>query len=217
MYYYMKYQSLSSSIIERQTDLSRTSALQPASTFPFCIYSHNIPRLPFTITMTQNSMQRQHESNKDHLTINRPMNEATDTISPTNSAMELTSISLTSVHTSVPYLVRDSNLKTKKKYKPVAQKVRAVLGEMPEKFRVMRKIIGDPLKDLPKLSPNPPPFIPTGRYNQERKEIIDKMNPRFLLPAKRELLHHFMSLHQDGFTWNDSERGHFRENFFPPI
>ena len=43
------------------------------------------------------------------------------------------------------------------------------------------------------------------------------MNPGFLLPAERELLHHFMSLHQDGFAWNDSERGHFREDFFPPV
>ena len=95
------------------------------------------------------------------------MNKAIDMIIPTDTTMKPTSISPTSVYTSVPYLVRDSNLKTKKKYKPVAQKVRAVLGEMPEKFRVVRKITGDPLKDLLKLSPNPPPFIPTGRYNQE--------------------------------------------------
>jgi hypothetical protein len=26
-----------------------------------------------------------------------------------------------------------------------------------------------------------------------------------------------MCLHQDGFAWNDEERGHFREDFFPPI
>jgi hypothetical protein len=26
-----------------------------------------------------------------------------------------------------------------------------------------------------------------------------------------------MLLHQDGFTWDDSERGHFKEEFFPPI
>jgi hypothetical protein len=30
-------------------------------------------------------------------------------------------------------------------------------------------------------------------------------------------MHHFMTLHQDGFAWNDSERGHFREDFFPPV
>ena len=26
-----------------------------------------------------------------------------------------------------------------------------------------------------------------------------------------------MCLHEDGFAWNDAERGHFREDFFPPI
>ena len=214
MYFYKQYESFSSSIIERPTDLSQTSALQPASTFPFCIYSHDIPRLPFTITATQDNTQVRH---KDHLAIDRPTDEATDEIGPTDATMKPISISPTSVHANVPYLARDGNLKTKKRYKPVAQKVRAVLGEMPEKFRVVRKITGDPLKDLPKLSPNPPTFVPTGRYNQERKEIIDKMNPGFLLPAERALLHHFMCLHQDGFAWNDSERGHFREDFFPPV
>ena len=33
--------------------------------------------------------------------------------------------------------LRHSNLKTKKKYTPVAQKVRVILGEMPEKFRII--------------------------------------------------------------------------------
>jgi hypothetical protein len=33
---------------------------------------------------------------------------------------------------------------TKKKYKPVSQKVRPVLGDLPEKFRIVRNIEGDP-------------------------------------------------------------------------
>ena len=52
---------------------------------------------------------------------------------------------------------------------------------------------------------------------QERKELFDAANPGFLQPAKQDLLHHFMMLHQDAFAWNDTERGHFREDFFPPI
>ncbi len=39
----------------------------------------------------------------------------------------------------------------------------------------------------------------------------------FLWPAERNLMHHFMTLHQDAFAWNDTERGHFREDFFPPV
>lgn len=107
--------------------------------------------------------------------------------------------------------------KAAKKYKPVALKTKPVMGELPDKFRIVRNIIGDPLADLPTLSPDPPKFIPTGRYTQERKDLFDKANPGFLWPAERDLLHHFMMLHQDGFAWDDSERGHFREDFFPPV
>ncbi|KAG6867945.1 hypothetical protein C0995_004462, partial [Termitomyces sp. Mi166 len=57
----------------------------------------------------------------------------------------------------------------KKKYKPVALKVKPVAGIVPEGFRVERDIKGDPLADMPPLDPNPPPFIPTGRFTEERK------------------------------------------------
>jgi hypothetical protein len=42
---------------------------------------------------------------------------------------------------------------------------------------------------MPALSPNPPPFTPYGRYTTERKELFDKNNAGFLLPAERDLLH----------------------------
>ena len=109
------------------------------------------------------------------------------------------------------------NLKTAKKYKPVALKTKPVLGELAEKFRIVRNIKGDPLENLPVLNPNPPKYSPYGRYTQERKELFDKANEGFLWPAERDLLHHFMMLHHDGFAWDDSERGHFREDFFPPV
>jgi hypothetical protein len=48
-------------------------------------------------------------------------------------------------------------LSSKKKYKPVAKKVRPVIGELPKKFRIKRKIIGDPLDTIPTLNPNPHP------------------------------------------------------------
>jgi hypothetical protein len=41
----------------------------------------------------------------------------------------------------VPYT--DLFLSAKKKYKPIAKKVRLVIGELPEKFRIERKIIGN--------------------------------------------------------------------------
>ena len=109
------------------------------------------------------------------------------------------------------------NLDGKKKYKPVARKIKPVIGELPDKFRIIRKIIGNPLETLPILPTHSPPFSPTGRYTQERKDLFDKLNSGFLLPAERDLMHYFMMLHQDGFAWETSERGHFREDFFPPV
>jgi hypothetical protein len=66
----------------------------------------------------------------------------------------------------VPYT--DLFLSAKKKYKPVAKKVRPVIGELPEKFRIERKIIGNPLDDLATLNPKPPPFKPSNHYTLER-------------------------------------------------
>ena len=105
-----------------------------------------------------------------------------------------------------------------KKYKPVALKVRPVYTELPEQFRIKRNIVGDPLKDMPKLDPNPPDFVPTGRYTQERKEAMDKVHKgEFLWPEERKLVHHLIMQQNQAFAWDDSERGRFRTDFFPPI
>ncbi|SJL18320.1 uncharacterized protein ARMOST_21906 [Armillaria ostoyae] len=105
-----------------------------------------------------------------------------------------------------------------RKYKPVAQKVRPVTGGLPSEFRIERNIKGDPLKDMPKLSERPSDFIPTGRYTTERMEQIDKVhNEEFLWPEERKLMHHFMMEQNKGFVWDDSERGAFKEEYFPPI
>ena len=60
-----------------------------------------------------------------------------------------------------------------KKYKPAALKVKPVLGTLPEKFRIIREIMGDPLKDLPKLPEHPLEFSPKERYMAKRKEKLD--------------------------------------------
>ena len=46
---------------------------------------------------------------------------------------------------------------------------------------------------------------------------FDKLNPGFLLPVEHKLLHHFITAHQDAFAWKTTERGHFKEEYFPPI
>ena len=107
---------------------------------------------------------------------------------------------------------------TKKKYKPVALKTRPVLGTVPEQFRIIRNIAGDPLASMPRLPTNPANFVPTGRYTQERMEAFDKAHSRdFLWPEERKLLHQFMCLQNEAFAWCDEERGCFKPEFFPPI
>jgi hypothetical protein len=67
------------------------------------------------------------------------------------------------------------------------------------------------------LSTDPPQFKPTGHYTKECKDKFDTLNDGFLWPSERHLLHYFMMIHNDAFSWETSERGHFREDFFPPI
>ena len=56
------------------------------------------------------------------------------------------------------------------------------------------------------------------RNTLERKQKMDANHPEgFLWPAERELMHHLVKIQEKGFAWEDSERGHFREDFFPPV
>lgn len=104
------------------------------------------------------------------------------------------------------------------KYKPVAQKIRPIYAELPDKFRIIRDIKGDPLENIPVLDPKPPDFKPTGRYTQERMEAMDKVHKGdFLWPEERKLVHHVIMEQEQAFAWDDSERGRFRTDFFPPV
>src|SRR6202040_58515 len=105
----------------------------------------------------------------------------------------------------------------KKKYKPVALKMRPILAELPDKFCIIRNIIGDPLADMPTLSPNPPPFQPTNRYTANCRDALHKVPCNFLTPNKLALMDHFMPVQNKGFAWTDTEGRHFRTDFFPPI
>ena len=147
--------------------------------------------------------------------------EACDTNQCTNTRMSEDRNREHSLRSTCTISSNDAPLATfaaKKKYKPVAQKVRPILDTLPSRFCIERNIIGDPLANLPTLSPHPPPFTLNGCYTEERRAKMDDLHSTdFLWPAECELLHHFVSLQNEGFAWDDSKRGHFREDFFPPI
>jgi hypothetical protein len=106
----------------------------------------------------------------------------------------------------------------KKKYKPVAKKVKPVGETLPKEFRIVRNIQGDPLADLSILSPYPIDFTPTGQYNQASFNIIEKNHPHsFLTNKEQKFMHHFRMNHQDGFAWNEEQNGSFRKDFFLPV
>jgi hypothetical protein len=106
----------------------------------------------------------------------------------------------------------------KKKYKLVAKKVKPIGATLPEEFRIVRNIQGDPLADLPILSPFPINFSPTGCYDQASFDIIEKNHPHgFLTAEEQRFMHHFMMIHQDGFAWNETLKGLFCKDFFPPV
>jgi hypothetical protein len=77
----------------------------------------------------------------------------------------------------------------KKKYKLVAKKVKPIGATLPEEFRIIRNIQGDPLADLPILSPFPINFSPTGRYDQASFDIIEKNHPHGFLTAEEQKAH----------------------------
>ena len=105
-----------------------------------------------------------------------------------------------------------------KKYKPVALKVKPVYTELPEQYRIKREIKGDPLEGMPSLNPNPPEFVPTGRYSKERMQDFEKVHKgNFLWPEERKLVHHLMMEQNQAFAWDDTERGRFKTEFFPPV
>jgi len=68
-----------------------------------------------------------------------------------------------------------------KRYKPVVLKVKLVLGTLPERFRIMKKIVDDSLQGIPKLPEHPPEFKPRGCYTLERKKKLDMAHEKGFL------------------------------------
>ena len=102
-------------------------------------------------------------------------------------------------------------------YKKVANKVRPVPATLPEEFRIVRYEHPDPLKGLPILPAHPPPFEPGMRFTEERKQALD-LNPEgFLTQDEVRLVQWMIRQHEAAFAWDETEKGHFKDEYFPPI
>lgn len=108
--------------------------------------------------------------------------------------------------------------KKKKKYKPVALKVHSVPATLPEEFRIVRRYPSDPLEGMPPLNPHlPKEFVPGKRLSEERLKKMN-LNPNgFLWDEEERLFIDVVKNHELAFTWDDSERGHFRKDYFDPV
>lgn len=102
-----------------------------------------------------------------------------------------------------------------KKYKPVALKVKPVLGTLPERFRITREILKDLLKQMSKLPERLLAFQSKEYYTLDWKEKLDTAySKEFLWPEERKLMHWLIVEQNEAFAWDDTERGKFKEEFF---
>lgn len=108
-------------------------------------------------------------------------------------------------------------VKSKKTYKKVANRVVPVSATLPEKFRVVRRRPENVLEDLASLPIHPPEFTPTKRYTQDRHDEFPIDKRGFLLPEEIKLAEHIVSIHENAFAWDETERGCFSEEYFDPI
>ncbi|KAJ2936233.1 hypothetical protein H1R20_g861, partial [Candolleomyces eurysporus] len=103
------------------------------------------------------------------------------------------------------------------KYKKVANRVKPVPAPLPPEFRIERRIPEDPLADLPSLPTNPPDFTPGQRYTQERMEKMNVNPDGFLSTEEEKLVHHLLKTCEDGFAWDESEKGIFSSDYLEPV
>ena len=119
--------------------------------------------------------------------------------------------------TPTPSSTKPAGAKPKKKYKPVARRVKPVPGTTPEEYRILRHFPSDPLETLPPLPDSAPPFVPGARYTAERYADLNLNPTGFLWPEEERLAHEIVRLNEKALAWDETEKGRFREDYFPPI
>nr|GAT45172.1 predicted protein [Mycena chlorophos] len=101
-------------------------------------------------------------------------------------------------------------------YKRVDKKVRPVSTTFSPEYEVKRQIPEDPKLSMPRLSKNPPAFVPTERITAERLELLEVNADNFLWPEEEKLFLDVLRLNEQALAFEDRERGTFRDEYFSP-
>jgi hypothetical protein len=92
-----------------------------------------------------------------------------------------------------------------------------VPATLPEEFQIVCHFLSDPLEDMPKLNPNPGELRVGERYTLNRAREMEINKDGFLFPEEEKLVHEVILNHEMVFAWDETERGHFREDYFEPV
>ncbi|GBE80065.1 hypothetical protein SCP_0212680 [Sparassis crispa] len=102
-------------------------------------------------------------------------------------------------------------------YKKVDKGVKPVPGILADEFRIMRRVPRDPMQNLPSLPFHPPDFIGRSCYMEERWRDLNINSDGFLWEEEVKLFDHILYLHKQAFTWDESKKGKFSDEYFEPI
>jgi hypothetical protein len=95
----------------------------------------------------------------------------------------------------------------KRKYRKAEDRIQPITTQLPEEFRIIRNIIGDPLENMPVLLTHPPDFVPGLRYTQEWYEKLQLNPDGFLWPEEEKLVHHLVKEKEECLSWIEEEKG----------
>ena len=105
-----------------------------------------------------------------------------------------------------------NNLKVHK-YKKVEDRIRPIPAVMPEDVKVRCTLPEDPLKNLPTLPSYAPKYVPTEKVTQERMDKLGIDENPELMEEEKRLLKHVLVLNGRSITFEEHERGTFRQDY----
>ena len=102
-------------------------------------------------------------------------------------------------------------------YKKVENKVKPVATTMPDTARIHRRFPENLLDSLPPLSSQPPEFLPGVCLSEEQIDELGILMKKFLWPEEQKLVAQVLHNNEMGLAWDESEKGHFRDNYLSPV